>query len=71
MGDDIDVYCPTCFAAPGEKCRTKYLVHGNGEVTPVICQTHLARVVSRQKDSVRGSIARQLLAVALMTLRDK
>jgi hypothetical protein len=71
MGADIDVYCPTCFAAPGEKCRTKYLVHGNGEVTPVICQTHLARLLNSQKDSLRDSIARQLLAVALMSLRGK
>jgi hypothetical protein len=56
---------------PGEKCRTKYLVHGSGEVTPVICRTHLNRLHDSQKDSIRNSIARQLLAVALMTLRDR
>jgi hypothetical protein len=71
MGDEMNVYCPTCFATPGELCRTKYLVHGNDEVTPVICRTHLARLLDSQKDSIRDSIARQLLAVALMTLRDK
>ena len=71
MGDDIGVFCPTCFATPGEKCRTKFLVHGSGEVTPVICRTHLDRLLDSQKDSVRNSIARQLLVVALMTLRDK
>lgn len=71
MGDDIAVFCPTCFATPGEKCRTKFLVHGNGEVTPVICRTHLGRLLDSQKDSARNSIARQLLVVALMTLRDK
>jgi hypothetical protein len=71
MGDDIGVFCPTCFATAGEKCRTKYLVHGNGEVTPVICRTHIGRLLESQKDSIRGSIARQLLAVALMTLRGR
>jgi hypothetical protein len=71
MGDEMNVYCPTCFATPGELCRSKYLVHGNDEVTPVICRTHLARLLDSQKDSIRDSIARQLLAVALMTLRDK
>ena len=71
MGDDLDVYCPTCFATPGEMCRSKYLVHGNQEVTPVICRTHYARLLDSQRDSIRGSIARQLLAVALMTLRSR
>ena len=71
MGDDIDIFCPTCFAMPGEICRSKYLVHGNDEVTPVICPTHLARLLNSQRHSTRGSIARQLLAVALMTLRGR
>ncbi len=71
MGDDRSVFCPTCFAAPSEKCRTKFLVHGNGEVTPVICRPHLDRLLDSQKDSLRNSIARQLLAVALLTLRDR
>jgi hypothetical protein len=71
MVDEIDVYCSTCFATPGEMCRTKYLVHGNDEVTPVICRTHYARLLDSQKNSARDSIARQLLAVALMTLRGR
>jgi hypothetical protein len=71
MVDDIDVYCSTCFALPGELCRSKYLVHGRDEVTPVICRTHYARLLDRQKSSNRNSIARQLLAVALMTLRGR
>jgi hypothetical protein len=69
MGDDLSVYCSTCFAMPGELCRTRYLVHGHGEVTPVICRPHMDRVLDSQKDSIRNSIARQLLAAALMSLR--
>jgi hypothetical protein len=42
-------FCPTCFAIPGELCRTKYIVHGNGEVTPVICLTHMSRLVSEEE----------------------
>jgi hypothetical protein len=71
MGDDLNVYCPTCFAMPREMCRTRYLVHGDGEVTPVICRTHIGRVLNSQKDSIRNSIARQLLAAALMSLRGR
>jgi hypothetical protein len=71
MRDDLRVFCPICFATPGEMCRTRYLVHGNGEVTPVICRTHIGRVLEGQKDSIRNSIARQLLAAALMTLRGR
>ena len=71
MGNDLSVFCPTCFATAGEKCRTKYLVHGDGEVTPVICRTHLGRLLSSQEDSIRNSVAQQLLAVALMTLRSR
>lgn len=44
MDEGIDIYCSTCFAMPGEACRTKYLVHGQDEVTPVICPTHSARL---------------------------
>jgi hypothetical protein len=51
-GDYIDyaanVFCPTCFAIPGESCRTKYVVHGNDEVTPVICLTHASRLFDLQ-----------------------
>jgi hypothetical protein len=52
-------------------CRTRYLVHGDGEVTPVICRAHLDRVLDSQKDSIRNSIARQLLAAALTTFRGR
>jgi hypothetical protein len=45
----IGVFCPTCFAIPGELCRTKYVVHGNDEVTPVICLTHMSRLVSEEE----------------------
>jgi hypothetical protein len=34
---------------PGEMCRTKYLVHGHGEVTPVICPTHITRLLVRAR----------------------
>ena len=40
----IDISCSTCFALPGEACRTKYLVRGQGEITPVICPTHSSRL---------------------------
>jgi hypothetical protein len=52
MDLDINVYCSTCFAVPGEQCRTKYIVHGFQEVTAVICPTHNSRLV----DSDRASI---------------
>jgi hypothetical protein len=71
MGNDQDVYCPTCFAMPGELCRSKYLAHGRDGVTPVICTTHPARLMDSQRDFLRHSLARQLLALALMTLRGK
>jgi hypothetical protein len=71
MGDALNVYCPTCFAMPGEMCRTRYLVHGDDEVTPVICPTHSGRVLDSQKDSIRNAIARQLLAAALMSFRGR
>ncbi len=45
----MNVYCVICFALPGEWCRTKYLVHGQGEVTPVICRTHAARLAESQR----------------------
>ncbi len=45
----MNVYCLICFALPGELCRTKYLVHGQDEVTPVICRTHTARLIDSRK----------------------
>jgi hypothetical protein len=44
-----DVYCPTCFAMPGESCVSKYIVHGAGELTPVICATHDTRIVESER----------------------
>lgn len=49
MDVSISVYCFICFAMPGEMCRTKYLVHGLGEVTPVICPTHATRLIDSQR----------------------
>ena len=69
MGDAMDVYCSTCFALPGEMCRTKYLIHGKDEVTPVICRTHSARLVESQRELMRRSFAHRLLAAALIALR--
>jgi hypothetical protein len=71
MGNDHDVYCPTCFAMPGELCRSKFLAHGRDRVTAVVCAAHPARLVDSQRDFLRHSLARQLLALALMSLRGK
>jgi hypothetical protein len=68
MSHAISVYCPTCFAVPGELCRAKYVVHGHNEVTPVICPTHRPRLVDSQKASSDYLFARLLCAVALSTL---
>jgi hypothetical protein len=69
MSKAKDVYCSTCFAMPGELCRTAYVVHGKGEVTPVICRTHSSRLADSHKESLRRTFAKQLLAVAISTLR--
>jgi hypothetical protein len=69
MDNGIDVYCSTCFALAGEACRSKFLVHGYDEVTPVICRTHSARLVDSQTESNRHLFAKLLCAVALTTLR--
>ena len=71
MSRDIDVYCSTCFALPGELCRSKFLVYGLGEVMPVICPTHQTRLIAGQRKVLRHSLARHLLNVALSSLRDK
>ena len=68
MGNTLDVGCPTCFAIPGELCRSRFLLHGE-RVTPVVCVTHPARSVHSQREYERQSLARQLLALALMNLR--
>jgi len=66
--DSTSVYCPTCFAMPGEMCRTKYVAHGEDEVTPVICPPHRARLIDSQKQSSRRLFAQLLCAVALHSL---
>ncbi len=66
--DGTSVYCPTCFAIAGELCRTKYLVHGHDEVTPVVCPTHRTRLLDSQKQSSRHLFAELLCAVALRSL---
>jgi hypothetical protein len=71
MANNIDVFCSTCFALPGESCRTKFLVHGHDEVTPVICCTHSVRLVDSRRKSMRQLFARQLLLVALKSLGDR
>jgi hypothetical protein len=63
MSDGTDVYCSTCFAVPGEMCRTKYLVHGNNEVTPVVCPTHMTRLVDSQNRSI--TLSRKNLAIVI------
>jgi hypothetical protein len=30
-------------------CRTKYVVHGKDEVTPIVCPTHNSRLSDRLK----------------------
>lgn len=49
MDESIKVYCSTCFAMPYEPCVTKYLVHGDNQVTPVICPTHGSRIVDADR----------------------
>lgn len=71
MISDIDVYCSTCFALPGELCRSKFLAHGVDEVTPVVCPTHKTRLLAAQRKVLRQSLARQLLTVALSSLLGK
>lgn len=71
MSSDMDVYCSTCFALPGELCRSKFLVYGTDEVMPVVCPTHKTRLIAAQRKVLRQSLARQLLNVALISLRGK
>jgi hypothetical protein len=68
MGSDIQIACPTCFAIPGELCRTKYLVHGRGRVTPVVCPTHSTRLAVHERALMHQALARQICAMALQCL---
>lgn len=49
MADGISVYCPVCFSMPGEPCISKYLVHGEGNLTPVLAPTHGARIADNDR----------------------
>ena len=61
----IDISCSTCFAIPGEKCRTKYLVRGQGEITPVICPTHNSRLEAGERALMKQALAQQICSVAI------
>lgn len=69
MADDIDIYCPTCFAVAGEACRSAYWIRGDNQVVPVICPTHTARLLGSQKYALHHSLAVRLLAAALLAFR--
>lgn len=71
MDVSTDVYCATCFAMPGEKCRTKYLIYDHDQVMPVICPTHGSRLAAREKHLVRQSLAQMISAVALACLEQQ
>jgi hypothetical protein len=61
----IDISCSTCFAIPGEMCRTKYLVHGQGEIVPVLCPTHNSRLEAGERAWMKRALAEQICSVAL------
>jgi hypothetical protein len=61
----FDLSCSTCFALPGEKCRTKYLVRGQGEITAVICPTHDSRLEAGERALMKQALAQQICSVAL------
>jgi hypothetical protein len=63
-----DVFCSICFALPGEQCRSKFLVYGRGDVMPIICRPHSARLVASHRQAMRQTFAAQLLSVARKTL---
>lgn len=68
MDRTIQVSCPTCFAVPGELCRTKYIAHGRGRVTPVVCPTHSTRQTASERVCMKQALAQQICAVALECL---
>jgi hypothetical protein len=67
----IQISCSTCFAMPGEQCRTKYLVRGHGEITPVLCPTHSARLAEAERAFMKQALARQICSVALQCLEQQ
>jgi hypothetical protein len=64
----IDVSCSICFAIPGEMCRTKYLVRGEGEITAVVCPTHDSRLEAGERALMKRALAEQICSVALDSL---
>jgi hypothetical protein len=64
----IDISCSTCFAIPGEQCRTKYLVRGQGEITAVICPTHSSRLEAGERALMKRALAQQICSAALESL---
>jgi len=56
MEENTDIYCPVCFAMPGEPCREKFVAHGTVGVTPVMCATH----GTRRADSGRARYFKEL-----------
>jgi hypothetical protein len=68
MDLDLHISCSTCFAMPGEKCRSKYLVRGHSEVTPVLCPTHSTRLAGGESALMKQALARQICTAALQCL---
>jgi hypothetical protein len=71
MDHGTQIYCSTCFALPGEMCRTKFLVYGHDQVMPVICPTHSSRRADSEREVMRRSLAQMLYAVALQCLEQR
>ena len=67
---DLGIYvsCSICFAVPGEKCRSKFLVRGKGEITPVICPTHSTRLADGERARMKQALAQQICTAALESL---
>jgi hypothetical protein len=70
MDEGINISCSICFAIPGELCRTKYVVHGHHEVTPVICPTHRSRLIDAKRLRRLCLIALRSSLVSLLDMPD-
>jgi hypothetical protein len=68
MDQAINTYCPSCFAMPGERCRSKYLILNEDEVLPVVCPTHSTRFVVSERQSMRQALAQMICAAARQRL---
>lgn len=49
MDGNTSVYCPICFSMPGDPCVSMYLVHGEGNLIPVVAPTHGARIADSDR----------------------